>query len=90
MTPWAGAIGGASRAVRTDRRGAAVVRGEGWAGVSLVPWRPGVARKFQFGAAFLPTINQGEPAVIYCFLFLFLACKGSGCCSLGGGSRPSA
>ena len=45
--------------------------------------------KFQLGAAFFPAINQGEPAVIYCFLFLFIACKGSGCCGLGGRQRSS-
>ena len=45
--------------------------------------------KFQMGAAFLPAINEGEPAVIYCFLFLFLACKGNGRFGLGG-ERPSA
>ncbi|MEK7465921.1 MAG: DoxX family protein [Planctomycetota bacterium] len=27
---------------------------------------------------FLPGTNGGEPAVLYCFLFLFMACKGSG------------
>ena len=45
--------------------------------------------KLQFGAAFFPAINQGELAVVYCFLFLFIACKGSGCCSLGGGRSPA-
>lgn len=43
--------------------------------------------KFQFDSNFFPAINQGEPAVVYCFLFLYIACKGSGCCSLGGGER---
>jgi putative oxidoreductase len=43
--------------------------------------------KFQMGAAFLPAVNQGELAVIYCFLFLYLACKGSGRLGLGGGER---
>jgi putative oxidoreductase len=32
--------------------------------------------KFQTGAGFLPGINQGEPAVLYSFLFLFIACRG--------------
>jgi putative oxidoreductase len=27
---------------------------------------------------FLPGMNHGETAVLYCFLFLFIACKGSG------------
>lgn len=44
--------------------------------------------QFQFDSAFFPAINQGESAVVYCFLFLYLACKGSGCCSLGGSGRP--
>ncbi len=34
--------------------------------------------KFQWGAAFFPTINQGELAVLYCFVFLYIACRGSG------------
>ena len=34
--------------------------------------------KFQLGAKFWPAVNQGEPAVIYCFLFLFIACRGGG------------
>ncbi len=32
--------------------------------------------KFQFGRAFFPGVNQGELAVLYCFLFLFIACRG--------------
>ncbi|MBI4211282.1 MAG: DoxX family protein [Deltaproteobacteria bacterium] len=32
--------------------------------------------KFQTGAEFLPTINKGELAVVYCFVFLFIACRG--------------
>ncbi len=32
--------------------------------------------KFQFGRAFFPALNQGEPAVLYCFIFLFIACRG--------------
>jgi len=32
--------------------------------------------KFQFGAAFWPAVNQGELAVAYCFLFLFMATRG--------------
>jgi len=30
------------------------------------------------GVAFLPIINKGEPAVLYCFVFLYLAARGSG------------
>lgn len=32
--------------------------------------------KFQLGANFLPGINKGELAVVYCFLFLLIACRG--------------
>jgi putative oxidoreductase len=35
--------------------------------------------------ALLPFINQGEPAVVYCFLFLFISAHGSGIWSLDGG-----
>jgi putative oxidoreductase len=38
--------------------------------------------KFQLGAAFFPAVNKGEPAVVYCFLFLYMACRGSGIWSL--------
>ncbi|HUU03393.1 MAG TPA: DoxX family protein [Myxococcota bacterium] len=32
--------------------------------------------KFQIGSMFFPTINKGELAVLYCFVFLFIACRG--------------
>jgi putative oxidoreductase len=32
--------------------------------------------KFQFGAAFWPAVNKGEPAVVFCFLFLYMAARG--------------
>jgi putative oxidoreductase len=32
--------------------------------------------KFQTGANFFPTINKGELAVLYCFVFLYIACRG--------------
>ena len=32
--------------------------------------------KFQLGPAFFPALNQGEPAVLYCFIFLYIACRG--------------
>ena len=31
---------------------------------------------------FLPLLNRGETAVLYCFVFLFLWANGSGACSL--------
>jgi putative oxidoreductase len=33
--------------------------------------------KFQMGPAFFPGVNKGELAVLYCFVFLFIACKGA-------------
>ena len=38
--------------------------------------------KFQLDSGFFPAVNGGEPAVIYCFLFLFLATRGNGAVSL--------
>jgi putative oxidoreductase len=32
--------------------------------------------KFQIGSALLPTINKGELALLYCFVFLLIACRG--------------
>lgn len=34
--------------------------------------------KFAFDAHFFPGVNQGELAVVYCFVFLLIATKGSG------------
>ena len=39
--------------------------------------------KFQFNSAFFPAVNQGELSVLYCFLFLYFACHGSGKFALG-------
>ena len=33
-------------------------------------------------AGFLPIVNKGEPAVLYCFVFLLIAARGSGAWSL--------
>ena len=41
--------------------------------------------KFQGGSAFLPGVNQGELAALYCFVFFLLACGGSGKWSVDGG-----
>lgn len=38
--------------------------------------------KLQLGRMFFPALNQGELAVLYCFLFLFIAARGSGIWSL--------
>ncbi len=32
--------------------------------------------KFQLGPNFFPAVNHGELAVLYCFIFLFIACRG--------------
>jgi putative oxidoreductase len=32
--------------------------------------------KLQFDSNFFPAVNQGELAVLYCFVFLFIACRG--------------
>jgi len=37
--------------------------------------------------ALLPIINKGEPAVLYCFAFLFIATRGSGIWSLDAARR---
>jgi putative oxidoreductase len=34
--------------------------------------------KLQLGSNFLPAVNQGEPALVYAVLFLYMACRGSG------------
>ena len=31
---------------------------------------------------FFPIVNNGEPAVLYCFIFLLIACRGSGVLSI--------
>jgi putative oxidoreductase len=33
--------------------------------------------KFQFGPEFFPAINEGETAVLYCFVFLYIATRGA-------------
>jgi putative oxidoreductase len=34
--------------------------------------------KFQLGSGLLPAVNQGEMALLYCFIFLLIACRGGG------------
>jgi putative oxidoreductase len=39
--------------------------------------------KFAFAnVAWAPIVNRGEPAVVYCFLFLFIATHGAGIASV--------
>jgi putative oxidoreductase len=40
--------------------------------------------KFAFDAGFFPVVNRGELAVIYAFLFLYIACRGAGIASIDG------
>ena len=32
--------------------------------------------KFQLGPQLFPAINKGELAIFYCFVFLYIACRG--------------
>jgi putative oxidoreductase len=34
--------------------------------------------KLQLGAQFFPPVNKGELALVYCVLFLYMACRGAG------------
>jgi putative oxidoreductase len=43
--------------------------------------------KLALGARFFPAINKGELAVLYAFLFLYLACRGDGIWSVGSRRR---
>ncbi len=45
--------------------------------------------KLKFGAQFFPAVNQGELALVYCFLFLFIACRGAGQYSVDAKINPS-
>ena len=40
--------------------------------------------KFALDERFFPSVNQGELAVIYCFVFLGIACSGGGKASIDG------
>jgi len=43
--------------------------------------------KLKFGAQFFPAVNQGEPALLYCVVFFFIACRGGGRWSIDGRTR---
>ena len=32
--------------------------------------------KFQMGSQIFPAVNQGEMAALYCFVFIYMACRG--------------
>jgi putative oxidoreductase len=40
-----------------------------------------------FPGGFLPIVNKGELAVVYCFVFLYIASRGSGSLSVDGALR---
>ena len=40
--------------------------------------------KAHFPGGFWPIVNHGEPAVLYCFFFLYLAVRGAGKLSIDG------
>lgn len=40
--------------------------------------------KFQLGAQFFPTVNQGETALLFCLVFFLLAARGPGRLSVDG------
>lgn len=44
--------------------------------------------KFAFDSKFFPAVNQGELALVYCFLFLYFACRGSGIWSVDSVRNP--
>ncbi len=45
--------------------------------------------RFALGPSLLPTVNQGELALLYSVLFLFLSCRGSGAWSLDRARKAS-
>ena len=45
--------------------------------------------KFAFDESFFPVVNRGELAVVYAFLFPFIACRGAGVASLDGRRAPA-
>jgi len=40
--------------------------------------------KMHFPGGFWPILNHGEPAVLYCFFFLYLSVRGAGRLSIDG------
>ncbi len=39
--------------------------------------------KFKMNSEFFPGVNQGELAVVYCFIFFYFACQGGGKYAVG-------
>jgi putative oxidoreductase len=46
--------------------------------------------QFHFPRAFWPLVNEGQPAVLYCFIWLYLSAAGAGPWSLDAVMSPSA
>jgi putative oxidoreductase len=46
--------------------------------------------KLSGGAQFFPAVNQGELALLYSFVFLFISSRGAGPCSVDGRRAPAA
>jgi len=44
--------------------------------------------QFAFDSKFFPAANQGEMSLIYCFLFLYIACRGGGSYSIDAIRNP--
>lgn len=77
---WIELVGGALIAVGYRTRWAAFV-GSGTMAVAYVQFH----WQGRFDAGFFPIVNRGELAVVYAFVFLFIACKGPGPASVDGG-----
>jgi putative oxidoreductase len=52
------------------RRAAFLASGEMAVAYFQIHW------KLQIGPAFFPIVNKGELAALYCFVFLYIACRG--------------
>ena len=46
--------------------------------------------KCAFDSAFFPVVNMGELAVVYAFVFLYIACRGAGTASIEGKPKSPA
>ena len=46
--------------------------------------------KFAFGSSFFPVVNEGELALLYALVFLFIACRGAGPASVDSKLNPAA
>ena len=46
--------------------------------------------KFAFGGSFFPAVNEGELALVYALLFLYIACRGAGPASVDSKLKPAA